>query len=645
MPLLKSPQPKLYGLLKALLLLTVLLVSAWYAYKPGLTGGYIFDDYHSLKKLAIIDGEVNLQNSLDYFKSSDTGPLKRPISVFSFLLDAQDWPADAYSFKRTNVLIHLINGALLFMLIWQVLSHHTQHRNVRYAVAFFATGFWLLHPFLASTTLYIVQRMAMLPLTFMLLGMLMYVWGRCRQQRSQSGLNYLILMTAVFGGTLLAMLSKENGVLFLPLMALFELFIVQKYLQLPPLSRTVRSLLFYLPIAVIVVGILLALPGFMQRYDVRDFTAYERQLSQFRVLTDYLYQLLIPKYFTYGVFTDGFKWSQGWLQPVTTLFSLVFIMVLLGGAWVLRNRYIWFSFSVFFFFIAHSIESTIIPLEMYFEHRNYVAAVFLGVPLSFAAIKIVSKTKLYYVIPMAVLVFLGFITFVRSNVWSDNFKLHSMTMAKFPESVRAATMTADFYARQGSPEWTLMILNQTIERHENLSLQLNRLQYLCNREGVTALHYENYFKQLFEDFRVVRFTQEDMVPYTTLFKKLLRSECGTSNDNGYAIKLYESLLVNPANDRQYMQALVDVYGMHYYIETKQFEKVSDSLTLVITKYHGYKDAFQGLNALIEEEQYLKAQTILNILEKDYQQQYSLKPDLENIGEQIRAFKDLLKERI
>src|SRR5690554_1933884 len=293
---LKSPKYTIFVFFKTIALLIILLISAWYAYKPGLTGGYIFDDYHSLKKLVIIDDDINVHNSLDYLKSSDTGPLKRPISVFSFLLDAQNWPAEAYSFKRTNVIIHLINGLLLFTIIWQILSHHPQHRRIRNGIAFFATGFWLLHPFLASTTLYIVQRMAMLPLTFMLMGMIVYVWGRLRHHHSKSILNYIILITAVFGGTLLAMLSKENKILFLPLMALFEVFIIQKYLQLERLPKIFRIFVFYIPIVLLGIAFMVALPGFMNRYDVRDFTAFERQLSQFRVLTDYLYHLFIPKY-------------------------------------------------------------------------------------------------------------------------------------------------------------------------------------------------------------------------------------------------------------------------------------------------------------------------------------------------------------
>ena len=97
--------------------LLLLVVMAWLSYQPGLTGGFMLDDENNLKDLAIIDNELSLEHLRVYFGESTSGPLKRPISVFSFLLDAQDWPADAYSFKRTNIIIHIINGALLFFLL------------------------------------------------------------------------------------------------------------------------------------------------------------------------------------------------------------------------------------------------------------------------------------------------------------------------------------------------------------------------------------------------------------------------------------------------------------------------------------------------------------------------------------------------
>ena len=88
------------------------------------------------------------------------------------------------------------------------------HRRVALMVGF-VTGFWLLHPFLVSTTLYTVQRMAMLPLTFMLVGLLLYTAGRVKYTNSQGTRGQFGLFAGVYLMTLLAMLCKENGIVFI----------------------------------------------------------------------------------------------------------------------------------------------------------------------------------------------------------------------------------------------------------------------------------------------------------------------------------------------------------------------------------------------------------------------------------------------
>ncbi len=79
-------------------------------------------------------------------------------------------------------------------------------------------------------------------------------------------------------------------------------FIVQKYLGIKPLPRNISRWLYAVPIVLIVVAFIIGLFSFMERYDVRDFTAYERQLTQFRALMAYLYNSFAP--------TPGTKPSQ-----------------------------------------------------------------------------------------------------------------------------------------------------------------------------------------------------------------------------------------------------------------------------------------------------------------------------------------------
>src|SRR5207344_419278 len=115
-----------------------------------------------------------------YLTSGTADPIGRPVALLSFLIDARNWPADPAPFLRTNLLLHLLNGCLLFSLLRRlgsVLDESAAHND---AAALVASGMWLLHPLFVSTTLYAVQREAMLPVTFTLLGLLAFVHGRIR---------------------------------------------------------------------------------------------------------------------------------------------------------------------------------------------------------------------------------------------------------------------------------------------------------------------------------------------------------------------------------------------------------------------------------------------------------------------------------
>lgn len=624
----------------AVILIVTLCLATWLVYAPGLSGNFIFDDFHSLKKLEVLGGELTWQGLINYFGLSDTGPLKRPISVFSFLIDGQDWPTGAYAFKRTNVIIHIINGLLLFCLLKYLFSRTQTHRRQSTVIALFATGIWLLHPFMVSTTLYIVQRMAMLPMTFMLLGFLLYSVGRFRYAESSNIKNQLILCMAVFGGTGLAMLSKENGVLFLWLVILFEFLIVQKYLGLNPLSKGLARMLLYLPAALLVVALLIKMPGFMERYDERTFTVIDRLLTQFRVVSDYIYHLLIPKYFTAGVFNDGFVTSESLFKPVSTIIALVFITGLLVLAWLLRNKYVWFSFAVLFYFIAQLLESTVIPLEMYFEHRNYVSAAFMGVPISLALIQLSQRSRIFMVIPVVILFLLAFLTFLRSSVWGDNFKMHEMTMNKYPESKRAFTITADYYVRNGYREMAIMTISTAIKYHDNLEFKLNQIILLCNHEWLD----EQFLENLYQAFKTERFLFTDIPAFTSLYKKLLNNECDLDPNKNHGLRLFEALRNNPFTDRAHSKTLIRAYQVYYEIEKHNYVKAKELIAEIIQDNLRYYDLFEMLDAMIAHKQFDLVNELLVLLKSEYALEYQFKPDFQMFGDIINEYQKVVDNK-
>jgi hypothetical protein len=65
------------------------------------------------------------------------------------------------------------------------------------------------------------------------------------------------------------------------------------------------------------------------------------------------------------------------------------------------------------------MESTVVGLELYFEHRNYLAAIFLFLPIASGLYLLRSKidTKLVHLIVILILLILSFFTYERAKLW------------------------------------------------------------------------------------------------------------------------------------------------------------------------------------------------------------------------------------
>ncbi|MCX7552935.1 hypothetical protein OS175_03510 [Marinicella sp. S1101] len=626
---------KLFGLLALLLL-------AWFSYKNGLSGGFIFDDVSNLSDLSIIDNDVSLKNIQTYFGESTSGPLKRPISIFSFLIDAQDWPAEAYSFKRTNVIIHLLNGGLLFLLLSLIFSNKAGvNKKTAYFLTVFGCAFWLLHPFLVSTTLYVVQRMAMLPLTFMLMGFSLYVKGRCSYQGSVGKQGKITLFLAVYLMTLLAMLSKENGIIYLWLIALFECFIIQGYLSFRALSKSLRLWLLILPGIGLALLILIQLPSFIADYDLRIFNMWERLLTQTRATTMYLYHWFIPSYFTEGVFTDGFGHSKSLLDPISTLFSSLFVLGLLGLAWFKRRRWVWFSFSVFFFFTSQVLESTIVPLELYFEHRIYVGSIFLSIPLLILLSNLVQQSKIFLLIPLLISLMLAGMTFMRSDIWSNNLQLFDLTMNKYPESVRARMSTAMVYEQSGLIDDALQVVNDGIELHDNLELKFNQFSVFCVRQQLTIEQMESLYVEIGQQY----FTKHDHRPFINLVRVMFEYECLGEQTNDAVFALAEAVENNPNTKVRAKLASTNYIKGQVYFRQNEFEL---SKQLYLASFSVSRNEYEAMHTaiiqFINAGEYKHAEDILNFEKQLYAENQKYEVDWLAIGDTIEGFTELIERR-
>ncbi|UHQ19914.1 tetratricopeptide repeat protein [Lysobacter sp. KIS68-7] len=476
----------------------LVLIAAWCAYAPGLSGGFVFDDFINLPALGETGPVHDAATFWRYITSGTADPTGRPIALLSFLLDARNWPADPVPFLRTNILLHLLNGTLLWCLLRRLGNGRAgAPAQVEFA-AVTGAGLWLLHPLFVSTTLYIVQREAMLPATFTLLGLLGWVHGReLAATDARRGATWMLV--AMVGGTLLAFLSKANGAL-LPLLALALDATVLRELSAreAPRVRVLRRILVVLPSIAIAVYLLLPLRHMLDPIPGRPWTLAERLLTQPRILVDYFQLLFVPRVLSTGVYNDAYAASTGLLSPASTLFSLLAIAALLVGAWCARARTPAFSAAVLFFFAGQVIESTTIPLELFFEHRNYLPAMLVFWPLGLALARWKVAPAVRVGAACALLALCTVLTWQRATLWGDQPTMAALWAARSPESSRAQATASSFDVQAGHPDRALArLLPLWSQRPDDLQLALNAASAFCAQgelpadvaQGIaTALH-------------------------------------------------------------------------------------------------------------------------------------------------------------
>ncbi len=456
-----------------------LLLCVW-VYWAGLNGPFLFDDSANLSALGEFGKVDTLQNLLLYLDSRVAGPTGRPISMLSFLLNANTWPAHSWSFKYTNLMIHLLNGTLLYWVVIKLFRFNILPSISDRAewLALSVALLWLLHPFHVTTTLYVVQRMTLLSALFSLCGILAYLHGRQAMQ-SHPIKGYAWMVVALVPCTLLALLSKENGVLLPVLIGVIEFTVLRQQSRLLKHPAPTVSFVFF---GVPALAVMIYVSRFLfqdQTFIVlsRGFTAFQRGLTEGRVLLHYLNDLLIPKLYSGSLLNDDFPLSTSLLAPPTTALALFAILVLIFFAWIIRKSYPLLSLAILFFFVGHALESTVVPLDVYYEHRNYLPSIFLFLPIAYAAQTHARLTATVFVVVL--LIFTGF-TAAKSKLWSNELELVLLWGSQHPDSIRAQRSAANVYFEHGLHDKALQTIVAATEKHpKDVKLRLHRTVLYC----------------------------------------------------------------------------------------------------------------------------------------------------------------------
>lgn len=444
----------------------ILLSCTIAAYASGLRGPFLLDDYPN-----IVDNEgirltsLSPQALLEASAAGVSGLLGRPLSVLSFAGNYYFSGLSAFGFKLVNLCIHLANGILAYLLSITLLaarSHATGKppAHVDQYVAIVVTAIWLLHPLQLTSVLYVVQRMTSLSALFVLTGLTVY--SRARLAHLQHGKQLLpaLIATALLGG--LATLSKENGILIFGYAIAIESTIFRFQCRSPSAKRAMTgffALFIGLPALLLATALAFQPDVFLGGYAQRGFTLFERLLTEARILWFYLYLLASPSLSEMGLHHDDIVLSTGILTPLESLFALLGIIGVAIVSWRLRFRSPLLCLGVAWFLVGHSLESTFIPLEIAFEHRNYlpilgpILAVSVGAQRFFIRY---SSAKTAAFAASGFIAIAATLTVLRADDWSHPHKHAMSELRHHPESPRANYEAGRTYAvmmqRSKSPE-------------------------------------------------------------------------------------------------------------------------------------------------------------------------------------------------
>nr|MDA3824098.1 tetratricopeptide repeat protein [Bacteroidales bacterium] len=419
-------------------------------YSNSFTTPFYLDDQHNISNPSLRVESFSFENVL---KAGFEGTLKsRPISNISFSFNYLLGGYNVIGFHIFNIIIHIFSAIFLYLLLQTTLNLPANiEKYGRYSyLPFFTALIWLAHPLATQSVTYIVQRMNSMAAMFFVLSVLFYAKGRIKQIEGRNNFSFfspLILFLGSLLSGLLALGSKEIAATLPVVIVLYEWFFFQD-LSWNWLQR--KAYWFLGAVASLAAMAYLYTDGnpiqriFSSCSGFRDFTTWERVLTQFRVVVHYIGLIIYP-HPERLTFDYDFSVSKSLIDPITTLASLGILLGLFICAILFARRERLLSFCIFWFLINLVMESSFICLEMVFEHRTYLPSMFFILLVAAVISRVVQNKTILTIFFTSLIIILGIWTYERNKVWQDPLTFWNDSLQKSPEKPRVLINTGNVY--------------------------------------------------------------------------------------------------------------------------------------------------------------------------------------------------------
>ncbi len=523
------------------LLSAIILVSGFCFYTSALNGPFVLDDEPNFYGLRFVH---SLSDALIYsYSGTATG---RWISYLTFAtpIEIDAWAnGDAFPFKLINLFIHCINGVLVFVCLRQLFLLKNLSALSPMMCAVGITVIWTTHPLHVNTVLYSVQRMTLLASTAVLAGIYYHLVFISRQAQANR-INWIFYTAIIWLITVMGILCKESAVLL-------PLYILTCFAFLPhrPFSRLQMTISLVMPYLLLLAYLILK-----QKlgYGGRQFTMAERMLSEVVILRDYIFKIALPSFTSFSLFYDDFEPVKN-ITDLRFLLSLCFGLFFMGMARYLKPVIPGIWFGGLWFLAGHALESTIIPLELYFDHRNYLPSIGILIIIAsllaylFEAVKKKGIVILLVLLVVAIAAKNVYLLQQETQSWQSNETLAKSLFIKHPDSMRANQYYIETMISKGEYQQAIIMIEKL---HQKFGIYpsnaIFQVGFACALQADKSINHQ----ALMTDLKIMH-TDIAISDAMSFLLDLTKNKACPS----LTWKMYESytnsLLANPANRRHY----------------------------------------------------------------------------------------------
>ena len=419
----------------------------------------------------------------------------RPFANISFALNYYFHQYHVTGYHVVNILIHITTGIFLYLFVRTTLRLPLLHYKDTTTtwIAGFTVLIWLVHPLHTQSVTYIVQRMNSLAAMFYILSMLLYAKARLSVAPRQQ---WVLFAGCTLAG-ILALGSKEIALTLPFFLLLYEWYFFQD-LSFVWFKRYFLSFGGFLILLVLLVWAYMgtdALHNILFVAGDFDFTLTERVLTEFRVIIVYLRLLLWPHPSQLNIDYD-FPLSHSLFDPITTLFAIGTIIGAMGLALYLAKKERLLSFCILWFFGNLVIESSVIMLDILFEHRTYLPSMLLSLLAVMLVVRYIKLPWLQIVGLCTVALVYSIWTYERNSVWANEVALWRDCVEKSPYKARPHTNLGYALMRQGKIEEAVYHYSEALRIAPNYALAHNNLGDALARQGKVAEAVRQYTEAL-----------------------------------------------------------------------------------------------------------------------------------------------------